>query len=157
MIEIQEHFWAKVNKSGPLWKDTSCWLWTAGKNGVGYGSYAAQGQDWGAHRLAYEDAKGPIPEGFEIDHLCRVRNCVNPEHLEAVTKLENMRRGRFFNHKREITHCPQGHPYDLINTYWRKSGGRGCRACNRLRQRKMDRRQYYREWRARQGAEETQT
>ena len=83
-----------------------------------------------AHRFAYELLVGPIPDDLELDHLCRNTCCVNPEHLEAVTHLENMRR----RHLREATHCAQGHPYDEENTGWRDGGKhRYCKACNRAR------------------------
>lgn len=84
-----------------------------------------------AHRLAYEAVKGPIPAGLQIDHLCRVRNCVNPDHLEAVTQQENVRRGRVGENTRSKTHCPQGHPYDEANTYRNPAGSRNCRTCHR--------------------------
>ena len=85
-----------------------------------------------AHRFAYETFVGPIPEGLTIDHLCRIRHCVNPEHLEAVTDRVNILRGEGISaqHAR-ATHCPQGHPYDLINTYVAPDGDRDCRDCRR--------------------------
>ena len=82
-----------------------------------------------AHRWAFENAYGPVPVGLEIDHLCRNQACVRPDHLEAVTHLENMRRSE----PTHRTHCPQGHPYDEANTYIFKSNGswrsRQCRKC----------------------------
>lgn len=69
-----------------------CWIWIAGKN-VGYGQYFAWGRMWGAHRFVYTLLVGPVPDGLELDHLCRVRACVNPDHLEPVTHEENVRRG----------------------------------------------------------------
>ena len=83
-----ERFWSKVNKT-----DT-CWLWIGAIDHGGYGTFGASaGHSRRAHRWAYEAANGPIPEGLHIDHLCRVRNCVNPDHLEVVTLAENTRRG----------------------------------------------------------------
>lgn len=87
-----------------------------------------------AHREAYKAFKGEIPDGLELDHLCRVRNCVNPDHLEPVTRLENARRGigglMAGLRQRAKTHCPAGHPYAPENTYFRANGNRMCVTCN---------------------------
>lgn len=80
------HFMTKVNKT------ESCWLWERGTNG-GYGMYWFRGRNIAAHRFAYEALVGPIPEGLELDHTCRVKRCVNPAHLEPVTHRENILRG----------------------------------------------------------------
>jgi len=104
-----------------------CWLWTGYINPNGYAMF---GRRW-AHRVAYEFFVGPIPEGLELDHLCRVPACVNPAHLEAVTHRENMRRAPATNR----TVCPGGHPYDESNTHITKAGKRHCRACDRDRHR----------------------
>jgi hypothetical protein len=81
-------FWAKVNKTG------DCWLWTAGLDKDGYGRFRVSPTRLAkAHRFAYEVSVGPIPDGLEIDHLCFVRSCVRPQHLEAVTHDENLARG----------------------------------------------------------------
>jgi hypothetical protein len=105
---------------------SGCWLWTAKLSPDGYGQIRERGKHKQAHRVAYELHRGEIPAGLQIDHLCRVRHCVNPDHLEPVTQLENARRG----HYRMRTHCPQGHAYDETNTYIRPNGRRTCRACN---------------------------
>lgn len=86
---VEERFWSKVVE---IDGDGSCWLWTAAKSGKGYGCVVIDRRRYPAHRVAYEMFVGPIPEGLEIDHLCRVRNCVNPAHLEPVTHAENVRR-----------------------------------------------------------------
>lgn len=91
-----------------------------------------------AHRLAYELAKGEIPSGLQIDHLCRNRRCCNPEHLEAVTRLENVRRGMAGTVRRDraaaMTQCKRGHEFTEANTY-RHNGRRYCKACKAERQR----------------------
>jgi hypothetical protein len=121
LLPMPERFWSKVNKNGP----GGCWIWTACKNEPGYGSIGFSGKPKGAHRVAYELVKGPIPDGLTLDHLCRNTSCVNPDHLEPVTRAENARRIP------RATHCPKGHPYDEANTYTPPSGGRFCRACLR--------------------------
>ncbi len=118
----EARFWVKVNKT------ETCWLWTAAKI-KGYGAFEFGGKLRLAHRLSYEMAKGPIPAGLQIDHLCRVPHCVNPAHLEAVTPRENQLRGfgvSGVNARR--TMCRRGHPFDETNTYtW--GGKRCCRTC----------------------------
>lgn len=129
-----ERFWSKVDKNGPLWNGVPCWLWTAATNGDGYGKFGGGGtarEQMGAHRWSYEALIGPILPGLELDHLCHNRLCVNPSHLEPVTTQENIRRGQGGQHQAIKTHCPKGHPYDLLNTDFR-NGRRSCRAC-RLR------------------------
>ena len=112
--------------------NSGCWLWIGNLESKGYGKFYIGGRPKKAHRISYELAKGPIPAGLEPDHKCRVRCCVNPDHLEAVTHRENMKRGVFPQSSR--THCPSGHPYDESNTYIKK-GLRSCRACQALRMR----------------------
>ena len=73
--------------------NTGCWLWIAGVNKDGYGGFRADTRTWLAHRVSYEHFVGPIPEGLELDHLCRTRSCVNPNHLEPVIHIVNVRRG----------------------------------------------------------------
>jgi hypothetical protein len=133
--EVEERFWSKV-KHTPDWD--GCWLWTDKPHTHGYGRFhVSRGNRIMAHRLAYELLVGPIPDGFVIDHLCRVRLCVNPTHLEPVTQKENTRRGlahelNKINHQTAKTHCPRGHAYDEANTYVDPDGARRCRACRRV-------------------------
>lgn len=117
-----ERFWAKVAKSD------GCWIWLGAKDSKGYGRFnKGEGLSSLSHRYAYESLVGAVPNELQLDHLCRVPSCVNPEHLEPVTPLENTRRGR--GHGSE-THCPLGHPYDETNTYRRPDGkSRVCRTC----------------------------
>lgn len=84
----QGNVWARVEKDGP----NGCWLWVGSKTHDGYGNLKRGGRIYVVHRYVYELVAGPIPEGLELDHLCFVRNCVNPEHLEPVTGAENRRR-----------------------------------------------------------------
>lgn len=114
-----------------------CWLWTGQLDRYGYGKIKMGGREGvlkKAHRIAYEAFVRPIPGGLEIDHLCRVRRCVNPAHLECVTHRENMLRGNTPSSANvKKTRCPQGHGYDKENTYVDRSGRRHCRACGRIR------------------------
>ncbi|HXJ92652.1 MAG TPA: HNH endonuclease signature motif containing protein [Terriglobia bacterium] len=134
-MEIAERFWTKVSKSGPLPSPYlgQCWLWTSPPRDGGYGQfYVRTGLVVRAHRFAYEQFHGSIPEGLTLDHLCRNTLCVNPVHLEAVTQRENTLRGNgpAAKHARK-THCKRGHPYNESNTYFYPDGRRGCRVCRR--------------------------
>ncbi len=117
-------FMEKVDKQPAF----GCWLWTAAVSKGGYGRFGVDGGVGYAHRWVYEHFIGLVPEGLDIDHLCRVRNCVNPDHLEPVTRGENIRRGR--SHTREKTHCPKGHPYSGENLVVHNlKNGKRCRKC----------------------------
>jgi len=108
---------------------TGCWLWTGALDTSGYGIFTHLDTNVGAHRWSYQHHIGPVPEGLVLDHLCRVRHCVNPDHLEPVTNRENILRGEGLAAANAAkTHCPQGHPYDEANTSW-YDGRRYCRGC----------------------------
>lgn len=121
----------------------TCWLWRGYLNAPGYGQMKVGDRAMYAHRWAYEHFVGPIPEGLEIDHLCRVPACCNPAHLEAVTRRVNVLRSTSFSaiHAAK-THCPANHPYDAENTRFARTprGGltRRCRICTRAKNKRSD-------------------
>lgn len=127
----EERFWSRVAKIG------LCWEWTGLKDRKGYGRFGVGGQETGAHRYAWTLMRGPVPEGLEIDHLCRNHGCVRPSHLEPVTRGENARRGlagrvpRARSVRRD--RCRAGHLFDEANTLMRANGYRTCRACSKIR------------------------
>lgn len=127
--ERLRRFWGRVDKSG------DCWLWTGAQFKSGYGLVKWEARTRKAHQIAWELTRGPLPFPLEPDHLCRVRNCVRPEHIEWVTHAENIRRARMAvgaaNGNGRKTHCAQGHEYTPDNTRVGKSGKRYCRACHR--------------------------
>jgi hypothetical protein len=140
-----ERFWAKVDKAGPIAEARPdlgpCWMWTAFLHPAGYGMFNVGGvpRMRGAHRVAYELLVGPVPAGLHLDHLCRNRACVNPDHLEPVTVAVNILRGIGWGAQyARKTHCPQGHPYTDENTY--RSPGRGARECRTCQQARAEER-----------------
>lgn len=111
----------------------TCWLWTGSIRPNGYGKLTTPDATLSAHRAVYEMVRGPIPPGLDLDHLCRVRHCVNPAHLEPVTRRENLLRGATIpaaHASRE--QCRKGHPLDGFK---RTEGARYCKTCHRERQR----------------------
>lgn len=115
--------------------DNGCIEWTASTNSTGYGTFfPGSGAVQVAHRWSYEYFKGPIPNGLHLDHLCRNRRCVNPDHLEPVTVWENhVRCSSIAVRNAEKTHCPAGHPYSGDNLYIHtKTSSRMCRKCTYL-------------------------
>ena len=132
---LADRFWEKVQKT------ETCWLWTGTMPEHGYGAIYRSRQvgkgRMAAHRVAYEMFRGPIPHGLTIDHLCRNRRCVNPDHLEAVSLAVNVMRGEGACAKfaRQST-CRRGHPYVVGS--WRTQidakgrTGRRCRLCHRI-------------------------
>jgi len=146
---IVQRFWAKVDKDVP----GGCWLWTASLDRYGYGQFNPRPHitiTRGAHRYAYELIIGPIPAQLTLDHLCRVRHCVNPDHLEPVSMKENVLRGIGLTAKQaRLTHCKRGHPFDLFNTYHAPNDDRRyCRQCRAEdhQRRAPNRREYFRDY-----------
>jgi hypothetical protein len=129
--DTHERFLDKIEET-----DFGCWLWQAGMYSNGYGAFYMEQSDgeWQlglAHRAAYRLFVDEIPEGLTIDHLCRIRDCVNPEHLEVVTLAENLRRGKGMTAKwANRTHCEYGHPFSGDNLRIRR-GHRECVECVR--------------------------
>lgn len=130
-MTIEERFWSKVDKTDG-W---GCWIWAAGRNGDGYGAMWVHGRQRPAHRVAYELLVGPIPTGLHIDHICRNKACVNPDHLEPVTPRENFLRGVSPSAAAaRRTCCIRGHEYTPENTIYAR-GQRTCRECKRAHNR----------------------
>ena len=125
---MQVNFWSRVSSTGSV---TECWLWHGGLDSSGYGLVKHNGRTMGAHRLAYLTLIGPVPDGLVIDHICGVRTCVNPWHMEPVTILENVRRGRSGQFQKNKTKCKHGHDYLPGNLYVTPLGKRMCRTCSR--------------------------
>lgn len=130
---IDDRFWSKVE-----FTDT-CWLWRSGVRGGGYGAFKVNGHHVQAHRWAYEAMIGPIPDGLTLDHLCRIRPCVRPAHLEPVTFAENVRRGLagYGSHGGlgaiKKARCIRGH---LLSEARPAKKGRDCLPCHNENQRK---------------------
>lgn len=124
---LEQRLWAKIEKAAG---DNGCWIWNGGLSTAGYARFFADGKTRQASRVAYELIVSPIPDGLELDHLCRNTRCVNPLHLEPVTHAENVLRGV----RRTATHCKHGHEFTSENTAKRQRNGtwqRRCRACGR--------------------------
>ena|SRR5581483_7110375 len=135
--ETIERFWAQVDKNGP----NGCWLWTGALDRCGYSAFFSRGARIG-HRVAWQLTNGPIPDGMCLDHLCRVRACVNPDHLQPVSAKENTLRGNTpAGNNAKKTHCIRGHEFTPENTIIRKSYttkgrngvARQCRTCLKSR------------------------
>jgi len=131
----------RIQRNSMTEPNSGCWLWLGWLNKNGYGRMKLGSEKGGtmrqpmAHRASYEFYKGPIPEGMELDHICSVRCCVNPDHLEVVTHRENInltvQRGRYRNQNMKKSHCKHGHEFTEENTYISKKNWRYCRTCRK--------------------------
>lgn len=125
--------------------NSGCWIWGGSLNAGGYGSVGLYGQTTNAHVVAWLLVGRAIPDDYDLDHKCRVRCCVNPDHLEPVTRSINLIRGigpaMLAARQTAKTHCPKGHAYAGANLYVAPDGTRDCIPCQRKR---------VRQWRARQ-------
>jgi HNH endonuclease len=136
-LTVEERFWNHVEVT------ESCWLWTGALNQYGYGNFVVKAsrptKNIGAHRFSHLIFKGPIPKGKEIDHLCKVRRCIHPQHIESVTHRENLMRGETLGAlNARKTHCYKGHSLSGDNLLIKYNGFRSCRVC----QKKKNRRAY---------------
>lgn len=115
-----------------------CWEWPGAKNDGGYGQMGIMGTVYYTHRLAFRIWHGELEHGKLVMHSCDNPPCWNPRHLSMGTHGDNMRdcvaKGRYVSAWAKKTHCPQGHPYDSVNTYHYK-GRRMCRTCNDMKSR----------------------
>lgn len=131
--------WPNIESSIERITETGCWIWMGALSAKGYARTSINGAKKSVHRSTYELLIGAIPAGLQLDHLCRIRCCCNPAHLEPVTGKENVRRGCLAEVQRERllskTHCVNGHPYNDVNLYIRRDGRRQCRTCNVEKQR----------------------
>ena len=126
VVRVQDGCWVPVSHRARTRGYAT--LWDAARGGPSY-----------AHRIVYEALVGPVPDGLVLDHLCRRKDCVRPEHLEPVTQRENLMRGDTENARNAAkAACVNGHAYDAANTYVRPEGTRDCRVCRA--QREADRR-----------------
>ena len=119
----------RFERSIQLDPQSGCWLWTRPLNADGYGRFSVGYRNMNSHKWSYEYHVAAVPEGLHLDHLCRVRHCVNPWHLEPVTSAINTKRGE----RAQRTHCPRDHAYTPENTSVR-NGKRHCLACHRINQ-----------------------
>lgn len=125
---------ARINRQITINQETQCWLWQGPQTPNGYGKHrrGPGHKERVIHRITWEHYRNqPVPDGMQLDHLCRERLCCNPDHFEAVTPSENTMRQN--HHARNRTHCPQNHEYTPENTRITPAGKRSCRECNRNR------------------------
>lgn len=125
---IEQRLMSRVLKN----ENTGCWIWTGALSAGSYGSIFHEGRMQKAHRVSWRLNRGEIPDGLDLDHLCRVRRCVNPDHLEPVTRSENLLRSPLMDRYSHKTHCVHGHEFTPDNTRVMANGHRVCRSCQRI-------------------------
>ena len=132
-VDLQERVMSRITIEDHGWH-TPCWISTRAAHSNGYTKIGYRGTTWLTHRFAYTVFVGPIPEDLQLDHLCRVRACCNPDHLEPVTCRENLLRGDTLTAaEAAATTCINRHPFTPENTRMTRKGKRACRACDRTR------------------------
>ncbi len=123
MLEPIDRFLSKVNVI-----EDGCWNWSAQISELGYSCFSIKAEPISGHRFIYEYYYGEIPKGLEVHHICENKQCVNPNHLKALTvKVHNKEHAK--------TECPQGHDYNDENTYITKEGWRHCKECHMIKER----------------------
>ena len=136
-------FWEKVDKNGPVHQElgSACWVWTGSRYYEGYGLLTRDGRSYRAHRISLELHGIELPpytgkaDGAVVDHICKNKACVRPDHLRVVSQRENcmeLASANPFYRNETATHCPHGHAYTEGNIYWSKKGARSCRLCTIL-------------------------
>ena len=138
-VYVRENIKDRIERHSVQIPFSGCWIWTGADDNLGYGRIGMQGQARLAHRISYQYFVGDIPKGLELDHLCRVTSCINPNHLEPVTRKVNTDRGRCAEtHKirfANMTHCKRGHEFTEENTYiavQKTRSFRNCKTCQKL-------------------------
>ena len=135
MITLDSEHLARFMAKIDVPNGDGCWPWMAGKKGGGYGNFYVAGIKFGAHRVSYEHFhRDRISAGMQVDHVCRNRSCVRPDHLRVVTLKTNVLENSVGVTAKNLTKefCPKGHEYSAGNTYQRPNGGRGCRECRAI-------------------------
>ena len=132
---LSDRFWEKVE----IGRANNCWPWRAHLHEFGYGLINIDGVPRRAHRVAYELEVGPVPKNHDLHHLCENRRCVNPKHLEPLSRSAHMAQTPAWIGNK--THCSKGHEYTNQNTIWKQGKYRRCRTCwneaEKLRRRKV--------------------
>lgn len=141
-IDPMQRLLSRINKSSGVFGEnghypSECWIYTGYVNRLGYGTVGIRQSFTLAHRLSYEYHRGNITDDLCVDHLCRMRSCVNPDHMELVTRVENVMRGNSLHAVNlRKTHCKYGHEFTLENTGVDGRNRRYCKLCARDRRRR---------------------